>query len=346
MNTETTRLDTWVIEKIQKEYPNDVALLIGHNAYRLEEDKDKASFSYYFPLNEKGLGLAKTFIIDGVGYDLFPMSWERIGRMAAFDEDNASVIADAVILYCRTEEDSQKFISVQDRLQEHLKDRKYMVYKALEKLDIAMGLYQTMLFEETAHKLRKNAGFIMQYLANAVAYSNQTFFGKAPFVRVEDIEKLPEFPDNFLSLFQAIPAASSADELREKCFLIIRNTREYLTARKIQVKQPVAEPDFNQLADWYCELSYAWRQIERWGRQGDVVKTFIRSSFLQNEIDSIDEEFRLGEVDLLGFFKAGDLKAYLKHTDSVEGQITSRIEENGGKIEAYTSIEAFLEKNR
>lgn len=346
MKTKLTKLDAWVINKIKTEYPDDVALLIGHNAYRLEEDKDKASFSYYFPVTEKGMGLARTFIIDGVGYDLFPMSWERIGRMAAFDEDNASVVADAVILYCRTEEDRQKFTDVQNRLQKHLKDRKYMVYKALEKLDIAMGLYQTMLFEETACKLRKNAGGIMQYLSSAVAYCNQTFFSKAPFVRVEDIEKMPELPDNFISLFQAIPAASSAAELRETCFTIIRATREYLTARKEQVKQPVAEPDFHQLADWYRELSYEWRQIQRWGRQGDVVKTFIRSSFLQNEIDSIDEEFGLGELDLMGYFNAYDLKSYLEHAGTAEKAIVSRIEGHGGTIGAYASIEEFLEKNR
>ncbi len=346
MTTEITKLDTWVIEKIKKEYPDDVALLIGHNAYRLQEDKDKASFSYFFPVTEKGMGLARTFIIDGVGYDLFPMSWKRISRMAAFDEDNASVIADATILYCRTEEDRQKFTDVQNRLQEHLRDRKYMAYKALEKLDIAMGLYQTMMFEETTCKLRKSAGFIMQYLSNAVAYSNQTFFSEAPFVRVEDIEKMPELPDDFLRLFRAIPMASSAAELRETCFGIIRTTREYLTARKEQVKQPVAEPDFHQLADWYRELSYEWRQIERWGRQGDVVKTFIHSSFLQNEIDSIDEEYGLGELDLLGYFNAYDLKSYLEHTSATEKAIVSRIEGHGGAIDAYASTEEFLEKNR
>jgi hypothetical protein len=36
MKTES-KLDNWVIGKIKAEYKDDVALLIGHNSYRLEE---------------------------------------------------------------------------------------------------------------------------------------------------------------------------------------------------------------------------------------------------------------------------------------------------------------------
>jgi len=149
MTNKLSKLDNWAIDKIKTEYKDDIDLLIGHNTHRLDEDKAKASISFFFPATEKGWGLSKTFIIDGTGFDLFPMSWERIARMAALDEDNASCLGDGIILYYRTEEVKKRFLEIQSRLEAHLGDPRYMLNKALEKLDIAMGLYQTMLTAST-----------------------------------------------------------------------------------------------------------------------------------------------------------------------------------------------------
>ena len=66
---------------------------------------------------EEANRLAKTFIIDGVGYDLFPMSWERLDRIVNLDEDNASCVDDAEILYYRKEEDKKHFLELQTKLQ-------------------------------------------------------------------------------------------------------------------------------------------------------------------------------------------------------------------------------------
>jgi hypothetical protein len=345
MNMKTlSKLDNWVIEKIKKEYKDDVALLIGHNSYRLEEDKDKASFSFFFPASEKALGLAKTFIIDGAGYDLFPMSWERIERMAALDEDNASCVGDAKILYYRAEADKKRFEEIQSRLKEHLVDSRFMLNKALEKLDIAMGLYQGMLFEDTLYKLRKAAGYIVLYLSNAVAYSHGKYFSTSHQSHLADLKAMKSLPKDFVRLYGEVAHARIAEELKKLCYEMIYNTRQFLNAKKGSAKS-TPNPGFSGLADWYQELSYAWREIYHWCDRNEAEKAFVRGSFLQSELDIVGEEFGLGEMDLLGAFDAADLPAFRKRAESLEKQILAAIKKLGETVESYASLEDFLEKN-
>lgn len=50
-----------------------------------------------------------------------------------------------------------------------------MYIKALEKLDVSMEIYLTMVFEDTVYKVKMGAGFIASYLAIGVAYINGTY---------------------------------------------------------------------------------------------------------------------------------------------------------------------------
>jgi hypothetical protein len=344
MKNQLSKLDNWVIDKIKTEYKDDVALLIGHNNYRLDEDKEKASFSFFFPAAEKALGLSKTFIIGGTGYDLFPMSWERIERMAALDEDNASCVDNAKILYNRTEEDKKRFLEIQDRLKKHLKDPRFMLNKALEKLDTAMGFYQTMMFEVELYKVRKAAGYITAYLSNAVAYANLTYLENGHCHLTEELAALHYLPMNFIELREMVARARSDGELKKVCYELIANTRLFLSGSKEKSGKP-PKPDFASLADWYQELSYTWREIYYWCERNDAVKSFMRGCFLQTELDIAAEEFGLGEIDLMGAFDAEDLPAFRKRAAAVEKQIVDAIESHGAAVERYNTVEEFLEKN-
>jgi len=345
MNKEGKKLNDWAIKKIKKEYRDDVLLLIAHNTYRLEKDADKASFSFFYPVSEKAVGLAKTFIIDGVGYDLFPMSWERTERIVELEEDNVSVIADAEILYYRKEEDKKRFLDVQAKLQAHLHDPTFMLNKALEKVNIAMELYQTMMFEETTYKVRKAAGYIMMFLSNAVAYSNMTYFEKGHQNPMSDLMVMKNIPLDFIHLCEAVVNAESSDEIKKLCHDIIWNTRQFLSVKKGKGEETEYNHNFNDLAHWYHELSYAWREIYHWCDQKDAVKAFLRSCYLQSELDIVREEFGLEEFDLLGAFNARSLATYRKQAEVLEKQMISIIEKHGASIEVYDSVEEFLRQN-
>lgn len=176
METINEKLLHWVINKIEKEYKDDVCLLIGNSLLKLDEDRDDAAFDFFIPAKEKAYNLSKTFIIDGIGYDLYPRSWDCIENMANLEDYNPTLLGNAQILYYRNEEDKNRFLAMQEKLKKNLENPKFMYQKALEKLSVAMEIYKTMMFEDSIAKVRMAAGYIADCLSVAVAFINQTYF--------------------------------------------------------------------------------------------------------------------------------------------------------------------------
>lgn len=345
MKTINERLVDWTINKIEMEYKNEICLLVGHNTLKLEKDADESSLSFFIPASENAYGLAKTFIIDGIGYDLFPMSWERIEGLADLNEYNTSCLGDAKILYYRNDEDKKRFLELQTKLQDNLKSPKYMLNKALEKLNVAMEIYQTMIFEETIYKVRKASGYIADFLSIAVANANLTYFKNGQTNQIPDLLAMESIPNDFVSHYESIVKAGSINELKKLCYEMIYNTRQFLSAKKGKSENGSYNRNFKELANWYQELCYTWRRVYHWCDEKDVIRAFMWGCSLQYELDVVKEEFGLNELDLLGSFNADDMCAYRKQAEALEKQIVSVIEDHGVKLDAYASVEDFLAKN-
>jgi len=148
MTNATDRLTEWAIDKIQKEYPDDVALLIAVEGSSCNGDGHGEAFDYFVPATERGNELAQTFIIGDVGNDLYPRSWERCERTANLDDWATFCLGNARVLYSRSKEDEERFEAIRKRLFANLSDPAFTYRKALERLDNAMDMYRTMMFEE------------------------------------------------------------------------------------------------------------------------------------------------------------------------------------------------------
>lgn len=146
------------IHEIRTKYPEDVCLLIGHTRWNIAPDGDEVAFNFFIPETERGYRLAETFIIDDIGYDLFPMSWDRVDGLANLNEHLTTCLADGVILYARSEADRNRFVDMQNKLKENLANPLFTYNKGLEKISTAMELYKGMLFEESLCQVRKASG--------------------------------------------------------------------------------------------------------------------------------------------------------------------------------------------
>ena len=343
MKPDSTSLTNWAISKIENEYREDVCLLLAHNALKLERDKNTASFSYYIPDTNRANGLAQTFIIDGIGYDLFPRSWERIELTADIKEYNTTILANAEILWARSEEDRQRFISLQARLQANLQNPQYMLERAKSWLSTAKEIYQDTLFENKVYKVRENAGHICDLLAIAVAFTNQRFFPHGQTNQLKELATMKKHPESFIPLYQSIVAEASPDRQKRLCHEIIQSTKAFLDAQVATAKP--CPPDFAELAEWYHELSYTWRRVYHWCDSNDPVNAYIWCCMLQSEVEEWGTRFGIANIDILGSYDANDLQALRKQAEYVEQQFIKALEESGTKLDSYATVEDFLKTN-
>ena len=243
-------LNAWAIDKIKKEFPEDVALLIGHEHWKIAPDGDEIAFNFFIPSTDRGYNLSQTFIIDDIGYDLFPMSWERVEEIANLNESLTTCLAEGVILYARNEEEKERFFKLQKKLQNNLNNKELTYRKGLEKINIAMELFQNMLFEKSLSRIRKASGYVAAYLAEAIAAVNGTYFKRGPENQIANLSKLSQVPDGFIDLYKNIVTAKTIEESKDICYGMLAVTRDFFSVRKPDKETKVKDDNVQDLAEW------------------------------------------------------------------------------------------------
>jgi len=341
MSEVETRLADWAIKKIESEYRDDVCLLLEHKSLRLGADMEAKSFSFYIPATNRANGLARTFIIDNIGYDLFPMSWDRIERMADVKEYNTTCLAEGEILWSRSEDDRQRFISLQARLQANLQNPQYMLERAKKWLNTVKEIYQDTLFEEKLYKVRENAGYICDLLSIAVAFVNQCYLSHGQTNQIHELSAMKKIPDDFVKLYREIIVEPSPDVQKHLCHNLIMNTKTFLDGQEKRIADTSA-PDFTELASWYQELCYTWRRVYYWCDMNDPINAYLWCCMLQNEVDEWGARFGIAEPDILGVFDENNLAVFRSRAEAVERQFRQAIIENDVELDEYKSIDDFL----
>ena len=344
MKNTDTRLANWAVEKVEADYRNDVCLLLEHRTLKLKKDMDAQTFSFYIPATNRANGLARTFIVDGIGYDLFPMPWERIERMADVKEYNTTCLADAEILWAQSDEDRKRFESLQARLKANLQNPAYMIVRAKEWLDTVMEIYQDTLFEDKVYKVRENAGYICDLLSIAVAFVNGRYFAHGQTNQINELLGMAKVPLRFVELYRAIIHEPLPDAQKRLCHEIIQNTKVFLNG---QEKQPVSASvaDFTELAAWYQELCYTWRRVYHWCNENDPINAYLWCCNLQSEVEAWGAKFGIADVDIFSAFDANNLAKLRKRAEAVEAKFRQAIAGSGIKLEEYNTVEDFLKAN-
>jgi len=355
MKNKTNQLTEWVINKIKTEYPDDVALLVAVEGASVNGDGHGEVFDYFVPATERGNEMTQTFIIGGVGNDLYPRSWERCERTANMEDWASLCLGKAKILYSRSEADVERFEAIRQKLFANLSDPVFVYKKALERLENAMDMYRTMMFEERLYKVRGLAGFIHYYLSMGVAYLNKTYVGDSSHHQgmlpmYANWERLPE---RFAEYYESILAAKTVGELRSIAHLLIASVRRFIAAYKPQ-GSTVKSTNYQDLAEWYQEMRTTLNRIYHYCETGNADAVFIDACSLQNELSVISEEFDcfnsfkaeeqfgLEEMDLLGAFDAQNLAPLAQRAAEIENAIVAVIKAHNITIRSYDTLEAFL----
>ena len=347
-------LTNWVINKIETEYKDDIALLIAVKGHCIDNDGHGEVFDYFIPETERGNELAQTFIIDGVGHDLYPRSWERMEKSAELEE-MILILANAEILYAKSDDAAERFRALQQKLENNLHDPVFVYRKALNCLDSAMELYRTLLFEEKSYRARSQACFIHRYLSQAVAYMNHTFTDSPIFSEEQAYISNPEnsiyhcpdlnlVPESFFEYARRLPATDAPNEIKKIVYALICTTKQFVFGKKPTISEDnnASGINYQGLADWYQELSLTWRRIHFFCKSNMVEEAYTDACRLQEELIVIAQEFQIEELNLLDSFDVDSLTGLDLRSRKLEQIIRKIIEDNGIKINEYSSFDEFL----
>ena len=346
MNKRNEMIVDWAVKKIEKEYKGEVALLLTYGSYENGTSNPLSDVDFYFiPKIEHAYKLSKTFIVEGIGFDLFPMSWGRVAGLAEINECLTPCLANVKVLYCDSEEDKMKFEALQNKFSENLNNKDFMLDKAIKKIEMCMESYKDMLFEEDICELRTLAGEIIMFLSDAVAYANQTYFKGGLKRQLEDLKNINSSPRDFVLLYESVIKANSEKEIKEYSYNIIKNTRNFLNSKSEKSKQAEKKVNYKELAEMYQEIISTWNKIYVCCDSGNDYLAYISGTCLQGTLNMASKEYGFNKYDLMGAYNAKNLGQFRNRAKQIQKEFVKMIEDNGVEIEEYDTVEHFIEKN-
>jgi hypothetical protein len=346
VKTVNEKLEQWAVRKIETEFADDVCLLLDHKTLRLDKDRDsgKIGLESYVPNTTRANGLARTFIIDGIGYDLFPQTWERLEKMAEVNHYNLTCLDDAVVVWARSEADRQRFESLQAKLRANLRNPVLMRERAQNWVNTATELFADMLFDDRARIVRQHAGYICDLLAIAIAYTNGTFFHRGKNGQLEELRKMSVVPRNFIEVYEKIVFEKDLEAQKKLCHRLLGIVKEHI--KSFTTGGQYRKRGATELASWYHELSYTWRRVYHFCEIGDAATAYLWGCMLQEELGRVAEEYEAPDLDILSSFDARNLKAFAGRAAETERAIIAAIEADGGCLDVYATVDECLEKNQ
>ena len=270
--------------KILEEYKNDISLLVSYGIN--SNPSGNAGIRLYFiSKNEKGKKLSTQFIIEGVSYDLFPMSWERLIANAAMDSPQGYLLLDTEVIYCSDEESFNKFENLKKSLKVVLSGEydNALLNKAYEYFNESyIYLYNMCEYKECITSVKLESAKLLNKIANALAFANNTYYKNGNGSTLRDSLKLEKIPKDYKALVDEIIFSNSSEEIHLKSLKLVKNTREFLLNMKREKKQP--ELFETLFTGYYEELKKSINKCKDALNEKDYYEVFELFAYMQEEV--------------------------------------------------------------
>ncbi len=329
-----------LIEKIKTDYKDDIALVVIMGSYIYGETHSRSDLDMFFvPNTERGYNLGFTFIIDGIGFDYWPISWERLESIANHDEKITSIITEGKVLYFSSEADMERFNQVKQKALD-ISDRKKFILKSSDKLNNAYKDYWRLVNANSISAARKYAIGIIYTLTDALALLNRTTIKRGRGKLKQEILNMPLVPDGFMELYDTVFAISDIGAFKKAYRKLIRNTETLISQEKEKICEKASFKD--ALAGFYEEMINFYNKIYHACEIHDTVTALFASVELTSEIEQFLKDTGISYKnlpDLVGAYDPNNLETLVSAAQNHQIKFVELLTANGVKIRQYSSFD-------
>ena len=330
---------------------------------------------FYIPDEGKARSLCTQFIIDGLPYDFWPVSWRLAHDIANGSSHrpwavSASLIADAGVLYHRSQQDLERFAGLQARIVELTRpeSRKLMVGKGLDEFKTTLfwlGQMRVALADGDVAGMRWAANQLLNSALNCLALVNQTYFTKGWGANLDQALAMEIKPDGLGQMIRGLIAAQDPGFVLEQAERLAREVRVILHAASRSVAEPVSVREVFQDSYFYY-FEYKNKVLSAC-EHGDVVAAAYAAYDLQQDMSMFTykaangvepADFHLlgeysgpyegaGFPDLLGPASKGDLVELARRVHQFDQKVREWFERHAiplNILESEEELGRFLER--
>ncbi len=268
---------------------SDVGIIAYYGSYALGEASPTSDLDLiYIPEDGKAATLSACFLLEGVCFDFFPISWARAERFAIGADSWAvgpALIANAKVLYARSEADAERFSGLQAQTAELCSParRKEMLERAKQKWrDVLVELGSLHLAEahNDLESVRKAGWRVAMACVESLALVNQTYFQRgwdANFEEILQLESRPPFTREEITNIALSPQMSVIAKSATNLAIGVQSLLQEITTTSESMGESV-------FVNYYPEMRDKVNKIARRRDSGNLVGASWAAMFVQDEV--------------------------------------------------------------
>ena len=327
-----------LIAKIKKDYNGDVSIVHVHGSYFYKNTHELSDLDLYFvPKTERGFNLAKTFILNGIGFDYFALSWERLERIANHEEKLTALITDGEILYYHSEEDLERFNRLKEKADKNTAD----FDKGKEILKDIYSDYFKIAECKSLTEARKVVIETIYNLSFLLAEINGAPIKRGRRNLKNEILSMRLVPKDFENLYDRLFLEKNTDNIKNLLYALIRNTEKLFP----QDNHGTLTDNFS---GFYEEMVQCYNKIFHACDTGDIYTPLFSAAELTMEIEElfIKSNCSYELPDMVDSYDPENLGKIKETAKKHQMEFVKVLMENGVQIRSFSSIgelDGFLE---
>lgn len=353
-----------LVRHIQATGPDDIAIVAYFGSYAQGNATERSDLDFFFiPATPDGYRHTIAFILDDISFDFWPISWERAEKMASFEDPKTSIIADAQLLYVRSEEDRSRFLQLQNKIHETTRQGLQLLEKAeLELKDTYIHMYKMSRMTASSDHLayfRYESRSILTKVLYSLALINRTYVTKGWGKNLQQFAHLPMRPSLLDEYVNTITHSRSCTDIQRACEVLVQDTVELLLK---QQKAHFTPPSYSdRMKGIYEEFKGMLDKIVAACRSNDYTTAFFWSIEVQEELAhfiyfaekgcwpvSLDPSLEyqnayhtLGFPDLIPLLHPDDLTPLCEAVVHLDSLVESHFQNQGVEINRFKTLDQF-----
>ena len=334
-----------VLEKIQTEYREDIDLVGVKGSFFTGDFHEHSDLDWLIVVNnDHGYGLARCFILDGVGFDVYGQPWNSLERLlVSQDYPSLSRLIDVDVVYVRNLDCEARFRDLHRQALQLLDApvTLQMVRNAAQRLAQAVLAYGNLMLAEDLGGAWPYAGRLLRHASDTVCIVNHTYLKLGVKRLLGEILAMGRIPEHFREGFHGVVSASSLPQLQEAATTLLRSVKKWLDEIRKETPNDVV-PTQGVLNGTYEEIWCNWRNKVRYAAEHDDAFLALASGVnCQEFYDEMHEAHDTVAINLMLHFDPQDLPAFARAFDQAMAVYRQEYDRLNMDPWVYDSVGAF-----
>ncbi|MBO1263977.1 hypothetical protein J3A84_02830 [Proteiniclasticum sp. SCR006] len=292
------------IGKIRKDYADDVALVVVMGSYIYGATHDRSDLDLYFvPKTQKGYQLGFTFILEEIGFDLWPISWQRLESIARHEERITSIVTEGKVIYHAAQEDLDRFLKLKS-IALDVSSKSDFAKKANNVFQESYRLIYRIQEAETLSELRQYGIRFVNHLGYALSLLNCNTVKRGRGKLKKELLDNVLIPDDFEACYDTLFLSDDMDTMKKDLSCLLKNTEKLIHAELDRYQEKGSAK--NVLSGFYEELISSYNKIYHAAEVNDPNTALFAACELQHEIMDVFQYMDLEKPDFPDLAKAYD----------------------------------------